>query len=247
MTTILKLGGSVITEKDTPETVDEAALTGATDAIADSGVEDLVIVHGGGSFGHHHANRYGVSATSGTSDAAGVYAIHDAMRRLDDAVVAALQSAGVPAVPVDPFSVASRDEDGKTTLPTDGIERIRGEGFVPVLFGDVVVQTGVGATILSGDEIAVMLARSLSADRIGLCSSVPGVLDDSGTVIDRIDEFGAVAAAVGNSEATDVTGGMAGKVQALLDVSTPASIFGPDALSAFLGGERPGTLIGGGE
>ncbi|WP_181684721.1 isopentenyl phosphate kinase [Halorhabdus salina] len=246
MTTVLKLGGSVITEKESPETIDEAALTAAADAIAGSNVEDLIVVHGGGSFGHHHAERYGASATEGTDDAAGVYAIHDAMGQLNSAVVEALQSAGVPAVPVHPFSLAYRDRDGETTLPTDGIEGLRAEGFVPVLFGDVVVQSGAGATILSGDEIAVILARSLSADRIGLCSSVPGVLDESGAVIDRIDDFTTVADAVGASEATDVTGGMAGKVQALLDVSIPASIFGPDGVSAFLGGERPGTLIVGG-
>jgi len=243
VTTILKLGGSVITEKDAPETVDQEALTVAAEAIGTTDVDDLVIVHGGGSFGHHHAETHGVTATEGTHDAAGVYAIHDAMRRLDDHVVEALQDAGVPALPVHPFSVASRDENGETTLPTGTIERLRAEGFVPVLFGDVVVQAGAGATILSGDEIVVLLARSLAADRIGLCSGVPGVLDSSGTVIDRIDDFAAVADALGGSEATDVTGGMAGKVRALLDLRTPASIFGPGDLAAFLAGEDPGTLI----
>ncbi|CCQ33760.1 isopentenyl phosphate kinase [Halorhabdus tiamatea] len=243
MTTILKLGGSVITEKDAPETVDREALTAAADAIGAADLDDLVIVHGGGSFGHHHAEAHGVTATAGTHDAAGVYAIHDAMARLDDHVVEALQDAGVPALPVHPFSVASRDEHGETALPTGAIDRLRGEGFVPVLFGDVVVQAGAGATILSGDEIVVLLARSLGADRIGLCSGVSGVLDESGAVIDRIEDFAAVADALGESEATDVTGGMAGKVRALLDLETPASIFGPDDLAAFLAGEDPGTLI----
>jgi len=243
VTTILKLGGSVITEKDVPETVDSEALAAAAGAIGTADVEDLVVVHGGGSFGHHHAEAHAVTATQGSQDATGIYAIHDAMGRLDDHVIEALQGAGVPAVPVHPFSVASRNADGETTLPTDTIERLRAEGFVPVLFGDVVVQAGAGATILSGDEIVVLLARSLAADRIGLCSGVPGVLDESGAVIDRIADFSAVAGALGGSEATDVTGGMAGKVRALLDVGTPASIFGPGDLSAFLAGENPGTLI----
>ncbi|WEL18790.1 Isopentenyl phosphate kinase [Halorhabdus sp. SVX81] len=243
MTTILKLGGSVITAKDTPETVDSEALAAAAEAIGAADLEDLVVVHGGGSFGHHHAEAHGVTTTDGTHDAAGVYAIHDAMRRLDDHVVEALQAAGVSALPVDPFSVASRDETGGTTLPTAVVERLQAEGFVPVLFGDVVVQAGAGATILSGDEIVVSLARSLGADRIGLCSGVPGVLDSSGAVIDRIADVGAVGDALGESEATDVTGGMAGKVRALLDLETPASIFGPADLASFLAGEDPGTLI----
>ena len=39
MTVVLKLGGSVVTEKDVPETVDEEALGRAADAIA--GVIDV--------------------------------------------------------------------------------------------------------------------------------------------------------------------------------------------------------------
>ncbi len=78
-------------------------------AIAESPVgEDIVIVHGGGSFGHHHAADYGVSTTEGTHDVDGVQAIHGAMCRLNAAVVDALSGAGVPAVPVDPFSAATR-------------------------------------------------------------------------------------------------------------------------------------------
>ncbi|MFB6188703.1 MAG: acetylglutamate kinase, partial [Halapricum sp.] len=57
MTTVLKLGGSVVTEKSEPETVDRAALDVVADDIADAvatdGSErqsDLVVVHGGGSF-----------------------------------------------------------------------------------------------------------------------------------------------------------------------------------------------------
>ncbi|MFW5917977.1 MAG: acetylglutamate kinase, partial [Haloferacaceae archaeon] len=100
MTTILKLGGSVITAKDESETVDEEALSAAAAAIGAADVDDLVIVHGGGSFGHHHAETHGVTATAGTHDAAGIYAIHDAMARLDDHVVEALQGAGVAALPV---------------------------------------------------------------------------------------------------------------------------------------------------
>ena len=70
MTTVLKLGGSVVTEKDDSETVDRAALERAADALA--GQDDVVVVHGGGSFGHHHAARYGVSTTEGTGDPAAV-------------------------------------------------------------------------------------------------------------------------------------------------------------------------------
>lgn len=50
---VLKLGGSVVTDKDEPETVDEAGLAAAADAVAPlAESRRVVVVHGGGSFGH---------------------------------------------------------------------------------------------------------------------------------------------------------------------------------------------------
>ena len=243
MTTVLKLGGSVVTEKDTPETVDEAALRRAAAALSESS-DRLIVVHGGGSFGHHHAAAHGVSTTAGTRDDAAVREIHGAMKRLNGAVIDALADAGVPAVPVHPFSAAHRRADGTLQFPGETVEAIFGEGFLPVLHGDVVAHATEGATILSGDEIVVALAAELSADRVGVCSAVSGVYDADGDVIDRIDSFDDVAAAVGESGETDVTGGMAGKVRNLLSLDAPASVFDIEGLEAFLAGEWPGTRIG---
>ncbi|MFB6164523.1 MAG: isopentenyl phosphate kinase [Haloarculaceae archaeon] len=244
MATVLKLGGSVITRKDEPETIDERALERAADAVATAD-DELVVVHGGGSFGHHHADAHGVTTTDGTTDAAAVRAIHGAMQRLNAAVVEALAAADVPAVPVHPLSVASRSSDDELDLPPGSVRRLLGEGFVPVLHGDVVAHAGAGATVVSGDELVIGLARAIEADRVGLCSAVPGVLDADEEVIDRIDDFDAVAAVLGASDATDVTGGMAAKVRELLALSVPASIFDLDGLKPFLAGERPGTVVEG--
>ncbi|MDX1744347.1 MAG: isopentenyl phosphate kinase [Halobacteriales archaeon] len=243
MTLVLKLGGSVITQKDRSETVDSAALERTAAAVGEAGVEDLVLVHGGGSFGHHHAQRHGVTRSVGTHDAGAIRDIHGAMATLCDAVVAALQESGVPALPVHPLSVAARTEEG-LAIPMEAIETLLTEGFVPVLHGDVIGHSGHGATIVSGDELVVSIAESLDADRVGLCSAVPGVLDETGKVVPSIEDRAAVGAALGESETTDVTGGMAAKVDVLLAGSTPAWIFGVDDLPAFLAGENPGTQVG---
>lgn len=248
MTTVLKLGGSVVTRKDDPETVDRDALDAAARAVGDGGTAaagDLIVVHGGGSFGHHHAAAHDVTDAAGTHDVAAVGAIHGAMCTLNDAVVGALREAGVPAVPVHPLSLGSRDDDGALALPATGVETMLGEGVTPVLHGDLVPHSQEGFTVLSGDEIVASLARSLEADRVGLCSTVPGVLDDDGAVVDEIDSIESVADVLGESEATDVTGGMAGKVRALLELPVPASIFDLDSLGPFLAGGSPGTTVRG--
>lgn len=239
---VLKLGGSVITNKETPETVDETTLTTAARTVADA-TDPIVLVHGGGSFGHHHAQRYDVSPTRGTHDDRAIREIHQAMDRLNGAVLNALAAAGVKPVPVHPFSTASRTADAELELPSNQVESMVTEGFLPVLHGDMVVHEDEGATVLSGDEIVVELARSLRPDRVGLCSSVPGVLSTNEEVIESIQSYDEVADLLGGSEATDVTGGMAGKIKSLLTLSAPASVFGPDAIGAFLAGEQPGTTV----
>ncbi len=241
MTTVLKLGGSVITEKGVPETVDDEALERAAAALA--GIDDLVVVHGGGSFGHHHADRHGVTTAEGTHDADAIRDIHGAMSRLNAAVIDALADAGVPALPVHPFSVGHRDRDGTLTLPTGQVHTMIAEGFVPVLHGDGVIHADEGATVLSGDELVVALAAALDADRVGVCSAVRGVYDDDGDVIDTITDFDEVAAALGGSDAIDVSGGMTGKVRELLALDAPAHVFDLDDLQAFLDGDQPGTRI----
>lgn len=243
MRIVLKLGGSVITEKDRPETVDDKALKTAASAIA-SADEQLLLVHGGGSFGHHHADRHGVDTERGTTETNAVVEIHDAMTTLNRIVLERLHEYDVPAVPVHPLSLASRDRKAKLNLPVRGIETLLEEGFVPVLHGDVIVHAGVGATILSGDEIIASLAESVNADRVGLCSTVPGVLDETGEVISRIDTYDTVDAIVGESDTTDVTGGMEAKIQTLLSLDVSASVFDLDGLEPFLSGGAPGTRIG---
>ena len=243
MTTVLKLGGSVVTDKDRAETLDGEALDGLVDAIAGADVADLVLVHGGGSFGHPSADAHGVTTEAGSHDVAAVTDVHGAMKALNQLVLARLHDRDVPAVPVHPLSAAHRDADGTLTLPTGQVATLLGEGFVPVLHGDVVAHAGRGVTIVSGDELVVELAAGLDADRVGLCSTVPGVLDADDAVIPAIDSFEAVADVLGGSDATDVTGGMAAKVRALLGLAAPASVFGPGDLEAFLAGDSPGTLI----
>ncbi|MFB6234511.1 MAG: isopentenyl phosphate kinase [Halopenitus sp.] len=248
-TVVLKLGGSLITKKDEPETIDEPALDAACDAVAgalaDDHVDSLVVVHGGGSYGHHHASAHGVSTTEGTHDAEAIMDIHGAMRTLNEHVLDRLQARDVPAVPVHPLSLTARPDgaDGDLDLPLGSTTTLLAEGFVPVLHGDGVATADEGVTVVSGDELVVDLATGLGATRVGLCSTVPGVLDADDEVISEITHFDDVAEVLGASEATDVSGGMAAKVRELLALTPPAYVFGPAELDDFLQGEAAGTRI----
>lgn len=244
-TVVLKLGGSVVTEKDRRETVADDRLAALAAAVGDADCENLVVVHGAGSFGHPVAAEHDTSSTVGTRDAAAVRDIAGVMERLNDAVVDALADAGVPAVPVHPYAAGYRTADSDLRFPTEQVAAMLDEGFVPVFHGDILTHVGEGASILSGDELVTHLATDLAADRVGICSTVPGVFDEDGDVIPEITAFEDAADALGESDATDVTGGMAAKVRNLLALGSPAFVFGPDALRDFLAGDDAGTRIDG--
>ena len=239
---VVKLGGSVVTEKERPETLDGAALErAATTVAAHAGDTPLVLVHGGGSFGHHHAERHGVGVETGTDDAGAAVEIHGAMTTLNRFVLDRLHDRGVPALPVHPLSAGARAADGSLDLPLSSVRAMLAGSFVPVLHGDVVATAGEGVTVLSGDDIVARVAAGIGADRVGLCSTVAGVLDEDGRALERVSSLD--DAALGGSDATDVTGGMAGKVRTLLSLDAPAHVFDLDGLEAFLSGQSPGTVV----
>src|SRR3989344_8694966 len=57
--TLIKLGGSVITDKDTPYKAKISVIRRLAKEIKGSGITSLVIAHGSGSFGHTSAVKFG--------------------------------------------------------------------------------------------------------------------------------------------------------------------------------------------
>ncbi|WP_342304368.1 isopentenyl phosphate kinase [Methanolobus sp. ZRKC5] len=249
--TILKIGGSVITDKSAD---DGAARLNEIERIA-SEIADfngkLIIVHGAGSFGHPQVKRFGLT---GKFDHAGSIITHMSVRELNTMVVKALNSAGVNALPVHPMACAVSENSRIKSMFLEQIEEMLANGFVPVLHGDMVMDTELGTSVLSGDQIVPYLAIQMKASRIGIGSAEEGVLDNKNEVIPHIsnENFNEVKEYLGESSNTDVTGGMLGKVLELLNLSEQSSstsyIFNAGNsgnISDFLKGQNIGTAISG--
>jgi isopentenyl phosphate kinase len=134
----------------------------------------------------------------------------------------------------------------------DNIKLMLEKGFVPVLHGDVVMDLELGACVLSGDQIVPYLAKELKITRLGLVSAEDGVLDNDGKTVPEITPktFERFKRYIRGSESTDVTGGMLGKVQELLELSKTSCITSyifnagkEDNIHRFLNGESIGTRI----
>jgi len=218
---ILKLGGSVVTDKDKPFTPNTQNIERLAAEVAASMPTPLVVVHGGGSYGHPVAKQYKISeGYKNPGQLAGFSRTHQAMVQLNKIIVDALLDAGVPAFSLTPSSFIVTEARRITELDTAKIKRYLGAGMVPVLYGDAVLDTQQGFAILSGDQLVMRLATSLKADRIVLGSDVDGVytadpkLVKEARLIPRLS-LKELDGMVKISEAlnTDVTGGMLGKIR----------------------------------
>jgi isopentenyl phosphate kinase len=247
----VKLGGSVITDKSQPETarplvIDRLAGEIAA-ALTDRPGLALLLGHGSGSFGHVvarcHGTRQGVHGPAGWRGFAQVAAVAARLNRL---VTDSLLVAGVPVWSLQP-SASARCRGGElVSLESATVEAALSRGLVPLVYGDVALDETLGGTIISTEQIFAYLARRLRPARLVLVGVVDGVfeadplLEPSARPIARITSgnWEQIRAGLGGSHATDVTGGMAAKVEGLLELVREL----PGLKAHILSGERPGAL-----
>jgi len=222
---ILKIGGSVITEKSKVLTSNLPVIKRLAREIAEAKPQSLIIVHGGGSYGHPLAERYKLrDGLREPSQRIGFSETHEAMVSLNRLVVNSLLEQNVPALGM-PSSSFAVTKNGRIHMLTDEplIMAVKND-LIPVLYGDVVFDIDKGFTILSGDQIAALLAVKLHAERIimgvdvdGLYTSDPKV-DPSAILIPHLTlkELEKLKDKIGGVNVSDVTGGMAGKVLELM-------------------------------
>ena len=239
---LLKLGGSVITDKTADCAIDYDQLSLVASAISRVNAGPLVIIHGDGSCGHPEAKRYRLDegAVAGQTDR--IYITHQTVSRLNDAVVGTLRQMGIPAAGIHPFHTAVADKGRLLSFECRHLEKMLMLGMVPVIHGDVVMDLSQGACIVSGDQLVRYLAVALGINRVGLATDVPGVLD-GGRVVPVITSALVSALQIGSSMHTDVTGGMRGKMNELLGLAEAgigSEIFHVSRIGDFLAGTGTG-------
>ena len=246
MTALVKLGGSLITEKAQPETAREPVIQRLAAEIAQALKEDptlrLVLGHGSGSFGHQVAGRYqthlGAHSETDWRGFAEVWASANQLNRL---VIDALRAAGVPALGYPPSASAVCQGGRLVELSHEPIRIALEHGLVPVIHGDVAVDRTQGAAIVSTEQVLVALAPHLEAERLLLAGREPGVYRDFDKKGDLMAELGPdelPAAGLGEAAEVDVTGGMAAKVHLAMQALRAQ----PGLVVRIFSAEAPGSL-----
>jgi isopentenyl phosphate kinase len=178
---LVKLGGSVITDKSTPFSYRDAVVRALGREMSSSGLP-IVLVHGGGSFGHPVAGKYGLTSRSSSPSSEGVSETRQAMFDLDEKVCSSLSSAGMRPYTFSPVTLLLDEERRSHLSASSFIGDLLRRGMTPVTFGDV-VQDADGFRIISGDTICTELAKMLRAELCVMAMDVDGLLGNDGRVV----------------------------------------------------------------
>lgn len=224
----LKLGGSLITNKNKPRTPQLGLINRVAAEIAETLAEapeiQLLIGHGSGSFGHAVASQY--QTQSGGATRAywrGFAEVWKAARELDQILIANLASAGLPVLAFPPSAgVISRD-GAFLSWDIEPIRQALDHNLIPVVQGDVVFDQVLGGTIFSTEQIFSYLSKTLQPQRILLAGLDPGVYrhpDQKQEIIPLItpDTAHQFLPALSGSQSADVTGGMESKINEMLSL-----------------------------
>jgi len=221
---VVKLGGSIVTDKEKDFSFRAATVASLARAISKSGA-GVVVVHGGGSFGHPVAKRYGLSSRSSRRTPEGVAETRRAMFDLNMRICDSFISGGLRPYTFTPYPLlAAAGRRGASWLLSTV-----SAGLTPITFGDV-VRDRAGFRILSGDTIALLLSKQLGAERCVFVMDVDGVIGPEG-LLRSVDARGAAAIEFARSE--DATGGIALKVREALRIASGGTEV------AFVSGFRP--------
>ena len=222
---LVKLGGSVITDKTRVTTLRPAPLRRLAAEIAKAGRETIV-VHGAGSFGHVKAAKHRLHEGYLEDDQlAAVSEVQRDMRQLNLAVVDALRKEGLKPVSLPPSAIARLDDGALRQIDLDIFRRYTDLGFMPVTFGDVVLDSRRWFAICSGDLLMLTLAQAFRPESVVFVADVDGVYTKDPKVfrearlLREIDAAKLSAVDITAPRANDVTGGLAGKLERMLAVA----------------------------
>jgi isopentenyl phosphate kinase len=225
---LLKLGGSLITDKERPNQARRNLIQEIGEELnlvikANPGMR-IVLGHGSGSFAHIPAHEYGTRKGVRTErEWKGFVEVWRAAWDLHRIVMDALQKAGVPAVSFPPSGMVTASDGRIACWDLTPMRSALKNGLLPVLYGDVVFDNVRGGTILSTEDLFYHLGLQMRPGRILLAGIEPGVWEDypeNTRLLEVItpEKYDDLVAKILGSTAVDVTGGMSTKVKRNLDL-----------------------------
>jgi isopentenyl phosphate kinase len=226
---VLKLGGSLLTDKSMPYKVKEEIVDRVAAEIKeciDLGlIQSLVIVHGVGSFGHPPVLKYNLHR--GFKDKEQLISMSKTQKIVNELRKTIATKFLDKGIPINLMHASSMVVGNKMVIVEYTFESLKGFlslGMVPLIGGDMMYDNSMGFSVCSGDQIAVVLSRVLNAKHLMFATDVAGVYNQdpkSGKNaqllkelnINDLDQF---LKKLNESNKGDASGKMRGKLSSLV-------------------------------
>ncbi len=249
MLVFLKLGGSLITDKDRPYTARRDVIARIAQEVK-SAIQQrpdlrILLGHGSGSFGHFAARNYGTRERVTTArEWQGFQKVWYAAQALNRIVIDEFVQAELPAIALPASSALSTDNRKPQIWNTQPIQSALENGLLPIVFGDVIFDRSLGGIIYSTEELFVELLNTLQPNQILLAGKEAGVWKDyprNTEIVAVIDPafFQDAKSSIAQSASVDVTGGMAAKVELMLKIVKKHA----QITARVFSGEEPGNIL----
>lgn len=214
---LVKLGGSVITDKSKPYTARIDTIQKFAKKIRNfkNKNTDLIIGHGSGSFAHVPASKYQIQkGFINQKSLWGLTLTADAAIQINRIVISEMLKLKIKCLSFAPLSFNYGNK-----ILVDHIQKALDLGIIPVIYGDVIMNKKQGFEIYSGEKTLDILANKLSKKyrkiKIIYYTDTNGVYNDKGKTIPLITpkNFPKIKKYLTGSGNIDVTGGMIHKVE----------------------------------
>ncbi len=229
---LIKLGGSIITNKEKPLSHRRKAIENIAKHLKKI-EEPLIIVHGGGSYGHYWSVKYRMHTKPGKYDLRGVSIVKNSMIDLNKIILDVfLKNRLNPyCLPPTDFMYGNKPIFKKVKE----IEKIAKSGLIPITFGDALWYGKNKTYILSGDKIMTLLSKILKPKLNIFALNEDGLYSDLKTKKLIYQLRGEKISILENK--MDVTGGMSRKVEEALKISKNGmNVF-------FVNGNKPERIV----
>ena len=214
---LIKLGGSIITNKEKPLSARRKTIENLARSLKKID-EPIVIVHGGGSYGHYWSVKYDMHTKEKKYDLRGVAIIKNSM--------------------INPYCLPPTDfmSGNKPIIKkVKEIEKIAKSGLIPVTYGDALWYGHKKTYILSGDKIMTHIAKILKPKLCIFALNEDGLYSDLNSK-KLIYELKGEHPLISENK-MDVTGGMTRKVEE----ATKISKIGVNVF--FVNGNKPERIV----
>jgi len=204
---LIKLGGSIITNKQKPLSPRRKTINNILKEIGKI-KEPIIIVHGGGSYGHYWSVKYDMHTKPAKTSPKGVAIVKNSMVELNKIILDSAVKNRINSYCLPPTDFMNGNKAIKSKILT--INDISKSGLTPITFGDALWFGQKKSYILSGDVIMTIIGKILKPRLSLFVLDVDGVYSDLKTKR-LIHDFKKEKPEIKNNK-MDVTGGMTRKI-----------------------------------